>query len=300
MAKSKTNASLFVAKRYDSPGNNQHLDAKQGGQMGYSIRPSEYVSNTAYVRRNVIPILIEAPKGFTVMPNGLALTSTLKSLMELHSKNITGLNDTLSVEFAEDAFGGAGEMQETLTNVTRERSTVSHTFTEKYGKATSSFFYTWIRGLLMDPNTKVPLYTQTEAGANNAITHTQLPDFTGATMLYIEPDPTHCHVVAAYLVTNMMPKSSGERTSERDLTSGGDLVEVSIEFTGITQVGSAVTKLAQSILSSIGFAGYDALGDMAPSHDEVGKALSKETIKYGFKENVNADNIAAIQRDNAK
>ena len=43
------------------------------------------------------------------------MVETLKALVELHPKSIEGLNSTLRVEWAETPFGGAGEMQQDVT-----------------------------------------------------------------------------------------------------------------------------------------------------------------------------------------
>jgi hypothetical protein len=71
------------------------------------------------------------------------------------------------------------------------------------------------------------------------------------TCLFIEPDNLHRSVVKSWITTNMMPKETGPIEGKRDLTSASELLELSIPFTGISQYGLGVNKLAQAILDSI-------------------------------------------------
>lgn len=225
----------------------------QSGQNGISTNFAGYVSNTAYVRRNLIAVLVEAPKGFQYLPNPERWVATLKSLIELHANSIEGLTSTLTVEHVEEAVGGAGEMQETLSNVTRERSTPTFNWTEKAGKPVNNFLTAWITMLMMDPETKIP---SVMALAGEKPTDV-LPDFNSMTVLFIEPDPTNTRVVDAWLSTNMQPKSAGEVIGTRDLTVGGELTQYSVPFSALTQTGEGVRKLAQTYLAEMSKTGVN-------------------------------------------
>jgi hypothetical protein len=78
-----------------------------------------------------------------------------------------------------------------------------------------------------------------------------LADWSTMTCLFIEPDNLHRRVVKAWVTTNMMPKETGPIEGKRDLTSASELLELSIPFTGISQYGLGVNKLAQAILNNI-------------------------------------------------
>lgn len=228
------------------------VDVTNGGQNGPMTDFTSYVSNSAYVRRQMIALLIEAPRGFQDLNNPQVWVSTLKALVELHAKSIEGLQSTLTVDYVENAVGGAGEMQEDIANVTRARSTPTFVWTEKYGKPISQFLQGWITGLLMDPITKFPTVTS----QGNAPTDL-LPDYTGMTCLFFEPDPTCTRIVQAWLCTNMMPKTSGDITGRRDLTQAGESVDYSVEFTALTQVGYGVVQFAQNVLNSMNLSGLN-------------------------------------------
>ena len=235
-------------KSYAEGRQNPILDLKYGGQMGFQPDYPNYLSNAAYVKRNLIPFLVQAPRGFNDLDPTGKMVETLKALVELHPKSIEGLNSTLRVEWAETPFGGAGEMQQDVTNVTRERSQPAFTWGEKYGKPINRFLDFWITGLLMDPNTKYPGVVMNDLGT---LPTDLLPDYIAATMLFVEPDPTHTKVVEAWLCTNMMPETGGDNVGKRDLTAAGETADYSVTFSSICQVGHGVRTFGQSLLDNL-------------------------------------------------
>lgn len=237
--------------------NEKMLNIDFGGQFGWSPRLgyvdadgknySEWISNHKYISKNVIAVVLQTPRFFDYMPEPQKWVTTFKSLIELHSKSIEGLTSGLTVEYSEHAVGGAGEMQEEVTNVTRARSTITHTFEEKAGKPINRFLTDWIRYGLMDADTKHALIGTLTNWNDELYT----PDFYTATVLYFEPDITARHVVEAWLCTNMAPKSNGEVVGKRDLSSAGEAKELAIEFTSITMYNEPVRRLAQGLLNDM-------------------------------------------------
>lgn len=227
------------------------VDLKNGAQMGYQPDYASLVSNSAYVKRNLITFLVESPRGFQDLDNPDRWVGTLKALVELHAKTIEGLQSTLTVEYSETPVGGAGEMQEDVTNVTRARSNPSFTWTEKYGKPINAFLDGWILNLIMDPQTKFPAVVTRGSKKPTDL----LPDYNGMTVMFVEPDPTHTKVVQAWLCTNMRPKTGGDVTGRRDLTAAGETVDYQVEFTAVTQVGAGVNKFAQRLLDEMTLTG---------------------------------------------
>jgi hypothetical protein len=229
---------------------NQMLDLQYGGQMGYSPVLAEWVSNQQYVRHNLICLLIEAPRGFTLLPDGQDYINTLRALVELHAISITGLQSGLTVEVAETPVGGAGQRQQDPTDVKMEVSNAVFRFNEKYGMPVASFFRAWINNLIMDENSKFANIATT-----GAVPTDMLADMYAATMLFIEPDPTHTQVVQSWLGTNMYPLGTGEVTGARDITQAGETRTSDITFTGVYQYGVGVDLFAQQILSGISLSG---------------------------------------------
>lgn len=223
------------------------LDLKFGGQQGWAPNLTEWVSNQAYVSRPLVCILLEAPKMFTVMPDSQKWISSLKALFELHARSIEGFNAGLKVDVEEHAIGGAGEQQQEIVNVTRERSQPKFQFVEKYGRPIQTFFDYWIRYGMMDPETKFALLGTM---GNNEVKDL-LADWYSASCLFFVPDPLHKKVDKAWITTNMFPLSNGDITAKRDLTAGQELLTLDIEFAGISQFGVGVSQFAQNILDNI-------------------------------------------------
>ena len=233
-------------KAFGGNANQPMLDLTYGGQHGWAPNLTEWVSNQAYVRRNLVCVLLEAPRFFTLMPDPAKWVSTLKSLLELHCRSIEGFNAALTVDTDEHPVGGAGEMQQEVINVTRARTEPSFTFVEKYGRPIQTFIQHWIQYALMDPETKYALVGTLENKPEDL-----LADWFSASALFFEPDPTHRKVVQAWVTTNMYPKETGEIIGKRDLTSASEILNLTIPFTGISQYGLGVNLFAQKILDGI-------------------------------------------------
>ncbi len=234
------------------------LDLSYGGQGGWTPNLVEWVSNQAYVRRNLICILLEAPKLFTLFPNSYKWIQSLKALVELHTRSIEGFNAGLTVETDEHPVGGAGEMQQEVTDVKRARTEPRFTFIEKYGRPIQTLLDYWIRYGLMDPETKFAL-----ASTLSNRPQDMLADWYSMTCLFIEPDPLHRRVTQAWVTTNMYPLSNGDITGRRDLTAAQELLTLDITFAGISQYGAGVNKFAQTILDRITLTNADPF--MKPS-----------------------------------
>lgn len=226
--------------------NQPMLDLTYGGQQGWAPNLKEWISNQAYVRRNLVPVLLEAPRFFELMPDPAKWTSSLKSLIELHCRSIEGFNAALTVDLDEHPVGGGGEMQQEVINVTRARSEPSFTFIEKYGRPIQTFIQHWIQYALMDPETKYALVGTLENNPDDL-----LADWYSMSCLFFEPDPTHRKVVQAWITTNMFPRETGEIIGKRDLTASSEMLTLTIPFTGISQYGMGVNLFAQKILDGI-------------------------------------------------
>jgi hypothetical protein len=245
-----TDAILSANKGHSAGRQAPMVDLQYGGQMGFTPELAEWVSNQAYVRKNLICLLVEAPKGFSLLPDSQTWIQTLRALVELHPLSIEGLEAGLEVEFASNPVGGGGQLHEDFTDVKMTVSNPTFRFGEKYGMPVAAFFRGWITNLMMDPDSKV---------ANVATLATKptdmLSDQVAATMIFIEPDPTFTKVVKAWLVTNMMPKGTGQISGRRDQTQAAEATTYDINFTGIAQFGVGVDQFAQSLLNGISLTG---------------------------------------------
>ena len=222
-------------------------DIRYGGQQGYAPVMTEWVSNQAYVAKQMICLLIEAPRGFAYLPDPDFWVGALKSLVERHPKSITGMNAGLTVDVIENSVAGGGEMQEDMTDVKRERTVPVFVWIDKYGRPIQTLLYEWITNLLADPDTKVANICTVDGVRPSDL----LSDMHSATMLFFEPDPTHTKVLKAWLSTNMYPKSTGDITAKRELSSAMESSEISVTFTAVSQSSLGVRMFAQALLNSI-------------------------------------------------
>lgn len=263
MTQRLTEAILGKDIAYAQGRQNTMLDLRYGGQMGYAPQLNQIISNQPYISRPMIALLIEAPLGFNDLPNSNYWVETLRSLIELRALKITGMSSALEVTVEDTSpVGGAGEMHQDFTNVTRERSNPQFTWQEAYGLPVKSFLEGWVTNLMMDPNSKVAnVATLVEAGARpNAM----LADYYGMTVAFIEPDASHTKVVKAWLCTNMFPSGKlGTVEGTRDLTQAGQNLQYDITFTAITQVGIGVDFYCQQLLDNINIMGANPMARKA-------------------------------------
>ena len=222
------------------------LDPTYGGQFGYAPVLKEWISNQAYVRKNLIPILLESPKFFTRMPDPSKWVDTLKRLVETSARTIEGLRGGLTVEWDEHPIGGAGEMQQEFTDVKRARSEPVFTFVERYGMPIQTFLYHWITYGMADPETKYAL-----SGTLDNAPSDMLADEYTMSMAFIEPDATGRKVMKSWVSANMAPKGTGDIDGKRDQTTASELLTLTIEFTALTQFNLGTNVFAQSLLDQI-------------------------------------------------
>jgi len=264
-------------------GHSPMLNLINGGQNGHmanigrvgqdGLNYDEWISNQAYVRQNVIPMVLKYPKAFDLMPDKQLWIDTYNSLMTLHPLTIDGLTSGLTVEFDEHAIGGAGEMQEEFTKVSRARSTISNTYKEKAGKAIIKFNDMLIRYLYSDPDVEKPLIANITKDTFGGM---YTPDYYTATHLYIEPDILQRNVVDAWLCTNVMIKGTGDRLGKRDIHSPRETQDVTMELTSITMNNEAVLQLADTMLSQLNIINANPEIDMVVPQSKIEAALDNK------------------------
>jgi len=214
-----------------------------------------WIQNSAYISRNLIPVIVRTPKMFDVLVDnklGDRLRNVYIAMMTHLPITIDGFKATVTLETAEHRVGAAGEMHEEFVKSTRERTTITKTYNEKLGKPINRFWDFIIRYGIMDPDTQSALITTLNIKPNTLEKGGLLTaDYYTGTILYIEPDMINKNVVEAYLCQNVAPKTAGEISSKRDLGASGELREYSIEFTSITTSNESVRAGAQAILDKM-------------------------------------------------
>lgn len=257
---------LLGAEHSLTNGKSRAIDLTLGGQQGLKRDNTNWVSGTPYTKQKLIATLLRAPGGFRFMPDGADRVRILKALIELHSKSITGLNSSLTVDVGETQVNN-NEMMQTVTKTTRERSNPVHTFTEVYGKAVTTFFKDWIVDLLQDPESGHPGIAGREE-YTSAGSPPLLADMVSASVLYYEPNPERSAVQGeAYMCVNMFPLGVTDE-AQRVMGEGNELQDVEISFSALTSVGKAVSLLASAQLESLNKAGV-AVDALALAETEI-------------------------------
>ena len=225
------------------------------GVMGWSPNPTNWVGKTGYVRRNLIPLVLRAPAGFAYMPNPDDWYATTRSVFETHPISVEGMNSTLTVATSETPYGGAGEQFQDPTNVTRERSNASFTLPDIYGGVLNKYLESWIKYLIMDPETKTALVNT----LGGQVPPDMMADIYTMDMLFIEPDAQQSKVIRAWIMYNMFPLSGGEVVGRRDITTDMENVRYNIQMAGFSQVGTGVDAFAQTVIDGMRIAGANPM-----------------------------------------
>lgn len=260
----------------------------RGGQFGHATEPAEHVSATQYVRKNLVIRLLEPPRGFGDLPNPALWRQTLKTILETHPNTVEGFNSQLTVEYASTPFGGAGEEQETVTDVKRARTTPSFAYTERYGRPISTFIDQWILELFGDPITKYP----------NVCTRVNKPvdllsDYRTCSFIAFEPDPTFRYIDKAWLVVNAGPKGGAPVEGRRDMNSPGENLSFTLELTSISFVGRGIDELAQIFLNAMDATGANPNNRKA-FIEAVDADVNSTAAPIGY-----AENLAQLARSTA-
>ena len=261
-SRGRWNDHLVGQNSYNRTGSSNAVDPAKAGTRVFAPDLANVASNSPYVRRNVIPFLIEAPRFFDFHPQADRLVAGLKAFIEVHSRSIDGLNQQLTVDSGEAPWGGSGERIQTPTNVTRATSNPTHGCWELQGRSITKMIKWWIKWGIGDENTKVPLIT-TLPSFTEADVREYNQTFFGATVLYIEPDPTMREVVSAWLCTNMYPTGTPAFEGSKDASQLGQTLDLNVEFTAFTDVSEGTELFARRMLQRINMAG------MNPNDKEV-------------------------------
>lgn len=237
---------LLGAKAWNSGSSNTELNPGYGGQFAWSTSPAEWLSAQAYVPRNLIPIVLEVPGFFSVMPDSELWVTAWKVLFEKHARTIEGLKAGLTVDVAEHAFGGAGEMFQEFVDVKRDRSTLTLGLVDKYGNVWQQFLEKVITYGMMHPETKVPLSATLASGPTD-----NLADNYGGTVAFIEPDPTGKKAIRTWITTNVWPHTTGPIEGKMDKTSSLSIKDLSIDFSALSFIGEGTKAFGQELLDGI-------------------------------------------------
>lgn len=227
--------------------NEPTLRMDYGGQFGYAPDIEEWVSNQTHVKRNLVILLLEAPKFMSIMDTPPEWYAGLRALVELHPKSVTGFNAGLEVSVNEQEVGGGGEMQQAYTDVKRSRTVPVFNWIDKDGNIIQRFLEYWVRFGLMDPDSKIPMATTRKAYKEKD----WLADWYAMTIMAIEPNTSMTVAMRTWITTNMWPMSTGDISAKREMATEHEIVDISITFTGISDTSIGTNVCGQKMLDQI-------------------------------------------------
>jgi len=236
------------------------IDLRLGGQWGLLPRIGgvsaekpihEWMHEQAYLKRDIIPIVLEVPRMFDLMPNSKDWKEAIKAMLEVHAKTIDGLNSSLTVDTTEHELGLSGATFKEISDVKREATSVSITLQEKYGIPFEILLDVWIRYGMMDPDLKAPLITRIASA--DQLPKAWTADWYSMSAIFIEPDVMYRKPIHSWLVSNMFPTSNPDIIGKKDKNSGRELKEISLELGGfaVPHTNKRVHKLATATIEQL-------------------------------------------------
>lgn len=237
------------------------VDPSPLGQFGIIANPKRWAANKPAVTQHVIGRVLTSPRGFNDLPEPKYWHEAWKALIEKHARTVDGLDQTITTENVEMAFGRDGNMVEVASKTTMAKSSLSIGITDLEGYPMQHFVSGWIRMLVKNPQTGYPDVITLRQDARPT---DFLLDYNAGSVLWYEPDPLFRYPVRAWLQVNARPNDTLPIKSRADNTGGaGELVEGDIPFTGIYFVSKGVYQLAKKLMQATPMYGISPI--VAPS-----------------------------------
>ena len=268
----------------------KRLDPRFGAQMGIfqrlgnvidGVRYNELVSDSAHITRNLICILLEAPRFFDYMPNKDINMGVLKTLIESRPISVTGFDSELNVATVEHAVGADGSQFVQPAGTTRNRSNPTFEYIDIQGRGIMKWVDMYIRWGVEDPDTRFALVRNLIDKNDPTYDGVYTADFYSFSFIAFETDVLCKHIVDAYLCCNCFFTKSGTRTNKRDKTAPGELVTLSYEMQPITLNNREVMLFAQSILDGLDKLSILPDDGIVPTTNRIEAAIAAQE-RFGF------------------
>lgn len=254
------------------------VDLRQGGQQGLKRDADLWFHNSLYVRQPTICVLMAAPLGFQYLPDGDKLGQMLKSLVEIHTIGVTGLDTSITNNFDEKALNSSGEVMQTHTQTLRNRSNPTFSWAELDGKPITRLLKYWTQYLLSDDNSNIPAISGVQAYIDAGSPHLT-PRDKSMTCMFIEPTHNRRDVNFAVICSNMMPINVPDTA---DFTKGtaGESPQLDIQFTALTN--DKVDDIAKAYLDTLDKSAY-LPGAFGVEQREIQASLGDDAAPDGYR-----------------
>ena len=235
-------------------------DISVGGQLGVGPRLANIDGATPLVFAPVIPIITHIPTMFT--PQGGTTTSSaststsgntmggiLKSLVERHSKTITGVDFGYEMDEGSAYILADGQEAKIPTKNKRSQISPNMTFAEIQGNLVWNFFRQWMM-MISNPDTHFSSLASMANGSDSM--NPFVYSYFSMDLLLISFDPTMLpqNIIDAVFITTMWPKTTGQLGIKREIATS-ETPERSIDFNGIVQHNSNVYQAAVAIAQTL-------------------------------------------------
>ena len=234
----------------------EDLDLSKSGHFGFASNQSAWASEKAYVKQNLVIMLLEAPKFMSLMNKPTKWYAALRAFVETLPNSVTGFEAELTVNVVDQQSGAAGEVQQDFTKVSRARSEPVFNFAnDRTGNVIQKMIATWITYGMSDPASGIPLAITLERYVNNPnqLRNHWLAPWYSMTFIAFEPNATMTKVVNSWLVTNSWPMGTGPISGQRDIANDLNVPELSFSFTAFTDFNEGINRYAEELLGSINF-----------------------------------------------
>ena len=287
--------------------NLEAIDIRYGGQWGLLPRIGgvendkpihEWMHEQSYQRMDVIPIVLQTPKMFDLLPGSKDWHAAVKALFEVHARTIEGLNASLTVNTAEHNLGLSGATVKEVTQVTREATNVTVGLDERSGLPFETLLDVWIRYGLDDPDIGHPLITRV-ADPSKLPKH-WTAEWYSCTVLFIEPDRLRRRVMHAWLVSDLKPLSNPDIIGKKDKSAAREIKQLSIDFGGfaLPPTNKRVKQLAETVLNIIKPWEKDPEDILLPANEVMAGLLDVQDVAIYYEGVKRATKISEAEDNN--
>ena len=219
-----------------------------GGQLGTGIQITRLDAATPLVFNPAVLVVTQTPAMWDPYPYAQKM---LKSLVEVHAKQVTGLDVSYTLETQTTPVGWDGQEMKVPTRTTRAGVDPSFTWQEVTGNLIWNFMRKWIFDI-QHPDTNASLMSAT-LDANQTMPPFLMSSFC-MSMMAIQFDPTMLpeNIIDGFYYTCMFPTGTGDFGIERSHGTT-KIMDRTIQFTALVQHNENTKWLAQEMATILQF-----------------------------------------------
>jgi hypothetical protein len=206
---------------------------------------ANYLSMNPYVKKNLIAVPIDYPKGLDYMPNAAWWIRAYIAIMSTLPTSITGVDSTVTTQTDETAFDNSGNMLTSITGVKGSAVNISLSIKERYGKTLVKVMTAIIEHLYGDRYSQIPKVSPYIPEGERLAWG---PRYQCGTTLYFELDPLGREVADAMIVFNQSFDQAGTRQMAKEVGGNMGGVELSYSIPGIGYNGPGAFELAAKVV----------------------------------------------------